>query len=44
MLTLLHADYGQPVLVIPWVVLQELDHFKHPKDVRASLVPFYIVT
>ena len=28
------VDYGQPVIVIPWVVLQELDHFKRPKKVR----------
>jgi len=34
------TDYGEPVLVIPWVVLQELDFFKHPKQVTNCPVRF----
>ena len=34
------TDFGEPVLVIPWVVLQELDFFKHPKQVTNCPVRF----
>ena len=32
------VDYGQPVIVIPWVVLQELDFIKMYKKVSYDVM------
>ena len=36
------AEYGQPMVVIPWVVLQELDYIKNFKQVcQNRLVEYF---
>lgn len=37
-ITFVFSGHGRPVLVFPWVVMQELDYLKTGKTTSASLV------